>query len=48
MVYIVVISGTPNHFKGLDEGIFVSVHGKACDKNSVYVMSEAALKVFDI
>ncbi|MBE6669871.1 MAG: helix-turn-helix transcriptional regulator [Ruminococcaceae bacterium] len=47
-VYIVVISGTPNHFKGLDEGIFVSVHGKACDKNSVYVMSEAALKVFDI
>lgn len=47
-VYILLISGTPNHFKGLDEGIFVSAHREAREKDSVYVMSEARLKVFDI
>ena len=47
-VYILVISGTPNHFKGLDEGIFVSANRKADFKDSIYVMSETRFKVFEI
>jgi len=47
-VYILAITGTPNHFKGLDEGIFVSANRGKVDKDCVYVMSEARLKLFDI
>jgi len=47
-IYIFVVTGTPNHFKGLDEGIFVSANRGKCDADCVYVMSEARLKLFDI
>lgn len=47
-VYLFVISGRPNHIKGLDEGIFVSAHRKTTKREEIYVMSETALKLFDI
>lgn len=47
-VCIVVVTGAPNHFKGLDEGIFASCHAQNNKKDCVYVMSEARFKVFDV
>ncbi len=44
---IVVIKGKPGLITGLDEGIFVSSRGIPKSKNSVYVMSEAAFKLFE-
>ena len=46
-LYVLVISGTPNHIKKLDEGMFVSAIGTPRAKKSVFVMSEARLKLFD-
>ena len=45
---IVIIKGKPGLIKGLDEGIFVSNRGTPKSKNSVYVMSEGAFKIFEI
>ncbi len=45
---IVIIKGKPGLITGLDEGIFVSSRGIPKSKNSVYVMSEAAFKLFEI
>ena len=43
---IVVIKGKPGVITGLDEGIFVSSRGRIKTKNDIYVMSEAAFKLF--
>ena len=45
---IVLIKGKPGLITGLDEGIFVSSRGTPKTKNSVYVMSEGAFKIFEI
>ena len=45
---IVLIKGKPGLITGLDEGIFVSCRGIPKSKNSVYVMSEGAFKLFEI
>ncbi|MBQ2118376.1 MAG: hypothetical protein II192_04905, partial [Clostridia bacterium] len=45
---IVIVKGKPGLITGLDEGIFVSSRGIPKSKNSVYVMSEAAFKLFEI
>ena len=45
---IVLIKGKPGVITGLDEGIFVSSRGIPKSKNSVYVMSEGAFKLFEI
>ena len=47
-IAIVVISGKPGLITGLDEGIFVSANRQAKDKGSVYVMSEARFKNFEL
>lgn len=46
VIRIIVISGKPNHIKGLDEGIFRSSRNPGNDTN-VHVMSTAAFKIFD-
>lgn len=43
---IVLIKGKPSAIAGLDEGIFVSSRGTRRHDSDVYVMSEAAFKVF--
>ena len=43
---LVIIRGKPALITGLDEGIFVSARKEATSKNEVYVMSEAAFKLF--
>ena len=45
---IVIIKGKPGLITGLDEGIFVSSRGIPKNKNSVYVMSEGAFKLFEL
>jgi len=45
-VVIVLIKGKPSTISGLDEGIFVSSRGLRRQDSDVYVMSEAAFKVF--
>ncbi len=45
-VPIVVIKGKPAVITGLDEGMFVSAHGKLKTDTDVYVMSEHAFKLF--
>jgi len=45
---IVIIRGKPGLITGLDEGIYVSGRGIPKSKNSVYVMSEGAFKLFEI
>ena len=47
-VYIFVASGVPNHFKGLDEGLFLSAQSNRPQDSGVYVMSERRFKNFDI
>ena len=42
---IVLFSGKPNFF-GIDEGIFVSSKNKKADMRNIYVMTEAAFKLF--
>lgn len=44
---VVIIKGKPGLITGLDEGIFVSSRGTPKSKNSVYVMSEGAFKLFE-
>jgi len=44
---VVIIRGKPASITGLDEGIFVSAKREATGENDVYVMSEAAFKLFD-
>ena len=46
-VVIVLIKGKPAVIAGLDENGFVSSRGTQKSKNDVYVMSEAAFKLFD-
>ncbi|MBQ9807139.1 MAG: helix-turn-helix transcriptional regulator [Clostridia bacterium] len=43
---IILIKGKPSAISGLDEGIFVSSRGTRRRDGDVYVMSEAAFKVF--
>lgn len=43
---LVIIRGKPASITGLDEGIFVSAKREAAGENDVYVMSEAAFKLF--
>jgi len=43
---IVLIKGKPGMITGLDEGHFVSAHGVIKGDGDIYVMSEAAFKVF--
>ncbi len=45
-IVIVLIKGKPSAISGLDEGIFVSSRGTRRRDGDVYVMSEAAFKVF--
>lgn len=45
-VVIVLIKGKPSCISGLDEGFFVSSRGIPRQDTDVYVMSEAAFKVF--
>ncbi len=45
---IVIIKGKPGLITGLDEGLFVSSRGTPKSKNSVYVMSEGAFKIFKL
>ena len=46
-ITIVVIKGKPSIIKGLDEGIWVSAKkGKLTNKKEIFVMSEAAFKLF--
>lgn len=46
-IVIVVIKGKPGVIIGLDEGIWVSAkRGKLCGKKDIFVMSEAAFKLF--
>ena len=44
---VVIIRGKPASITGLDEGIFVSAKREATGENDVYVMSEAAFKLFE-
>lgn len=44
---IVIIKGKPGFILGLDENGFVSSRGKRKSKNDVYLMSEAAFKLFE-
>lgn len=44
---ILVISGKPNLFRNLDEGVCVSGNGTPKGKRFVYVMSEARFKLFE-
>lgn len=47
-IVIVVIKGKPGTIIGLDDGIWVSVrNGKLSGQKDVFVMSEAAFKIFD-
>lgn len=46
VIGIIVISGKPNHIKGLDEGVYVSGVGTPKGQRFVYVMSEARFKLF--
>ncbi len=47
-ITIVIIKGKPGTIVGLDEGIWVSAKNrKLRDKHQIFVMSEAAFKVFD-
>jgi len=43
---IVLIKGKPGIITGLDENGFVSAHGAAKEDSDIYVMSEAAFKIF--
>ena len=43
---ILIIRGRPAEISGLDEGIFVSSKREAKNKTEIYVMSEAAFKLF--
>ena len=43
---LVIIRGKPAMITGLDEGIFVSAKREAMGRDDVYVMSEAAFKLF--
>ncbi|MBQ3074965.1 MAG: helix-turn-helix transcriptional regulator [Clostridia bacterium] len=46
-IAIVVIKGQPGTISGLDEGIWVSAkNGKLRDRKQIFVMSEAAFKLF--
>ena len=45
---IVLIKGKPGIITGLDEDIFVSAHGQKKKPSDVFVMSEAAFKIFEI
>ena len=45
-IVIVLIKGKPGVITGLDENGFISSRGKRKDKSDVYVMSEAAFKLF--
>ena len=45
-IVIVLIKGKPGVITGLDEGHFVSAHGEVRSEDDIYVMSEAAFKVF--
>ena len=45
---IVVISGKPAMIIGLDECGFVSAKGARKNESDIYVMSEAAFKIFEI
>ncbi len=44
---IVVISGKPSIIIGLDEFGFVSANGRMKSEGDIYVMSEAAFKIFE-
>ncbi len=44
---ILIIRGRPAEISGLDEGIFVSSKREAKGKAEIYVMSEAAFKLFN-
>ncbi len=47
-IAVVVIKGKPGTITGLDEGIWVSAkNGKLRSKNDIFVMSEAAFKLFE-
>ena len=47
-IVIVVIKGKPETITGLDEGIWVSArNGRLNGKKDIFVMSEAAFKIFD-
>ena len=47
-ITIVIIKGKPGTITGLDEGIWVSAtNGKLRDKHQIFVMTEAAFKVFE-
>ena len=46
-ITIVVIPGKP-YFTGIDEGIFVSSRCELKNENSIYVMSEASFKLFEL
>lgn len=43
---LIIIRGKPASITGLDEGIFVSAKKETTGKDDVYVMSEAAFKLF--
>ena len=45
-IVMVIIKGKPEVITGLDEGIFVSSRGSLKKDSDVYVMSEAAFKLF--
>ena len=47
-IVMVIIKGKPEIITGLDEGIFVSSRGALKKDSDVYVMSEAAFKLFEI
>ncbi len=47
-ITVVIIKGKPGTITGLDEGIWVSAkNGKLRDKRQIFLMSEAAFKVFE-
>ena len=46
-IVIVLFSGVPN-FRNIDDGIFISANNKAIKPSSIYVMTKATFKQFEL